>query len=215
MQEVRLASEAQEISARQCAEFLDGGRGRVEHGQLHGVVARLFGVEFRGVARQPFDLEIVAMPRHEFADTPRAVRLEMIPDNDQRPTDPSAEVAQARDDFLSMNRVQKVARIELRRCPVERRRHRHQARYRAPLGEPRQHRGAAGRCPRRRYAGPKRETRFVQEGNDAPAPTSPLFIRGQSRASHASISASSRSLARIGGRCGVQPCARSTRPNER
>jgi hypothetical protein len=143
------------------------------------------------------------------------VRLEMIPDNDQWPTDPSAEVAQAGEDFLAMNRVQKVARIELRRCTIERRRHRHQTRHLTPFGESREHRGAAGRCPRRRYAGPKRETCFVQEGNDAPALTSPFFIRGQSRASHAWISASSRSLAWIGGRCGVQPWARRTRPNER
>jgi hypothetical protein len=155
------------------------------------------------------------MPCHEVADTPRAVRLEMVPHDDQRPADPSANVAQSRDDFPAMNRAQKVARVELRRCAIERRRDRHETRHLPPFGESPEHRGAPGRRPRRRYAGPKRETRFVQEGNDAPALTSPLFIRGQSRASHALISASSRSLAWVGGRCGVQPCARSTRPNER
>jgi hypothetical protein len=212
---MRLTSKAQEIPARQGPKLLDGSRRRVEHRQLHRVVARLLGIELRGVAGQPLELKIFPMPRHEFADTPRAVRLEMIPHDDQRPANPPAEVAQSRDDFLAVNRVQKVARIELRRCAVERRRDGHQTRDFTPFGQSREHRGAPGRCPRRRYAGPKRETRFVQEGNDAPALASPLFIRDQSRASHALISAWSRSLAWVGGRCGVQPCARSTRPNER
>ena len=114
-----------------------------------------------------------------------------------------------------MNRVQKVARIELRQCAIEWRRDRHQTRDFTSFGQSPEHRGAPGRCPGRRYAGPKRETCFIQEGNDAPALPSPFFIRGQSRASHALISAWSRSLAWVGGRCGVQPCARSTRPNER
>lgn len=212
---MRLMSEAQEIPTRQRTKRLDGGRRRVEHRQLHRVVARFLGIELRGVAGQPVDLKIVPMPRHEFMDTPRAVRLEMIPHNEQRPADPSAEVAQAHDDFLAVNRAHKVARIEPRRCAIERCRDGHQTRYLAPFGEPPEHRGAPDRGPRRRYAGPKRETCFVQEGNDAPALTSPFFIRGQSRWSHALISASSRSLAWVGGRCGVQPCARSTRPNER
>lgn len=155
------------------------------------------------------------MPRHEVADTPRAVCLEMVPHNDQRSANPPAKVAQPRDDFLAMNRAQEMARIELRRCAIERRGDRYQTRHLTPFGESPEHRGAPGRCPRRRYAGPKRETCFIQEGNDAPALTSPLFIRGQSRASHALISPSSRSLAWVGGRCGVQPCARNTRPNER
>lgn len=212
---MRLTSEAQEILTRQCAKLLDGGRRRVEHRQLHRVVARLFGIELGGVAGQPFDLKIFPMPRHEFTDTPCSVRLEMIPHNDQRPADPSTKVPQSRDHFLAVNGAQKVARRELRRCAIERCRDCHQTRDLAPFGEAPEHRGAPDRRPRRRYAGPKRETCFVQEGNDAPALTSPFFIRGQSRWSHALISASSRSLAWVGGRCGVQPCARSTRPNER
>lgn len=187
----------------------------MDHGQLHGVVARLLGIELRCIAGEPFDPKIRRMPRHEGADALRAVGLEMVPHNGEGPTDPGAEVAQAHDDLRAMNRVQNVTRIEARRAAMERHRDRHQARHLAAFREAREDGGAPHRGPRRRYTGPKRETRFVQEGNDAPALTSPLFIRGQSRWSHARISASLRSRACVGGRCGVQPCARSTRPNER
>jgi hypothetical protein len=64
-------------------------------------------------------------------------------------------------------------------------------------------------------AGPKRETRLVQEGNDPPALTRPFLMRGQSRFSHASMSASLRSRAWVAGRWGDQSCAWSTRPTDR
>src|SRR6266511_2676148 len=71
-----------------------------------------------------------------------------------------------------------------------------------PVG---QHRCLATRRPGAPHDGQQRESTFVLETDPRACASSPLLIRGQSFLTHASMAASSRSLARRAGRCRVQP----------
>lgn len=211
----RLVAKSNEVASRHGSKLLDRLGHGIEHGQFNGVVARFFGIQLGSVAREPFDDVVGGVTPDEGGHALGPVGGQVVPHDDQRAPDARSEVAQGSDDFGRLNRLEKMPGIQPRRRPVQRRGHGDEARDLAPFREPAEDGRVADRSPRRGDAGPKRETCLVQKGNDAPALTSPFFIRGQSRASHALISASSRSLARVGGRCGVQPWARRTRPNER
>jgi hypothetical protein len=215
MQQVWFATEANKVRARQGVEVVDRGRHGVRHRELHGVVARFLGIQLGRIARQPFHPEIVGVSREKCLHGFRAVRRQVIPHDEERPAQARAEMPQGHDHVRAVNRAPKMAGVEPRALPVERRGHGDETRDLAPLGDtPEDGRVAAGR-PRGDDVGPKRETCFVQEGNDPPASTSPFLIRGQSRRNHAAMRASLRSAACVAGRCGVHPCARRMRPQER
>lgn len=215
VKEVGLPTEPLEVGAGHRTEFLVRIRQRVQHRELHTVVALLLRVEFRRVAWQPLNAVVVGVSREKLADAHFAMRVQMIPDDEQRTPNLRAEVAQADNDLLAVNGPEHVAREQLRSAAIERCGDGDEARDFSPFRAAVQHGDAPDGGPRRPYAGPIRETCFVQEGNDPPASTSPLLMRGQSRLSHASINASLRSVARVAGRCGDQPCARNTRPSDR
>ena len=143
-----------------------------------------------------------------------AVGVESVPDDDQWLADPAPEVAQSGDDLLAVDTAAEVAGVQPRR-PSQRRDQGDDAGDLASLAEPSQDWRPAAARPGGAEAGPKHVTRLVHEGNGAPCSASPIFTRGQSRLSHASMRASSCSRARAIGCCRMKPCARTARPSER
>ena len=204
-QQVRFAGQALEVSCGERPELVDGGQRRVQQGELHAVVALLLGIELGCVPGQPFEAKVARMAGKKGPDAFGPMRGQPVPHDDQRPADAAAKMPEADDHFSRPDAREEMARIDCGRRAVEGRRQRDETRDDAALRRAGETGGAADGRPRGGYAGPKRETRFVQEGNDVPAPTSPFLMRGQSRASHAAINSSFRSRARVVGRCGDQP----------
>jgi hypothetical protein len=213
-QDSRTATEADEGAAGLTMQL--GGRGGqgIEQLALDGAIAQLLGIQLRRIGRQPLQAVVVRMGGYKRLHDLRAVGVEPVPDDDQRPVDLAPEVAQSGDDLLAMDAAAEVAGVQPG-WSSQRRDQGDDAGDLPPLTEPAQDRRPAAAGPGGAEAGPKRVTRLVHEGNGAPCSTSPLLTRGQSRLSQASTNSSSRSRARAIGCCGLKPCARKARPSKR
>jgi hypothetical protein len=181
------------------ADFRLGLRGRVAHPLLDVPMTFLLGVQLRGIRGQPFHGDLGVLGQ-ECLDRTGAVNLQPVPDEDQRPSDPTPEVFQMRDHVLAVDRMVEVLLVDLAR-------HRQPNRGRdlTPLAHAFLDRGLSAGCPGR--VGPQliREPRLIDEDDHGAVAASFFLMRGQSRSSQARINSSSRSRARTAGTCGDQP----------
>src|SRR5207253_2845859 len=98
-QEVRAAAEPREATIGLVTDLLLGlGRG-IAQPALDVSMAALFGIQIRGILRQPFDIEL-GMLGQELLYHGRPMRLQMVPDENHRPPDPAPKVLQEYDHVL-------------------------------------------------------------------------------------------------------------------
>jgi len=210
----RATAESPEALTSEPTQVRDRLRLSVEHLLLDDSIAELLRIQLGSVGRQPFELVVVGVRRHKRLHRFGPVGVESIPDDDQRAAQLASEIPQRDDDLRSVNGPGEVERIETG-WPPERGDQGRNAGDLPSLTDPPQEGRLPSWGPGGAYAGPKRVTRLVHEGNRTPCAASPFFIRGQSRFNQASTKASSRSLAWSRGRWGLQPCARSASPSPR
>jgi hypothetical protein len=172
---------------------------------------RLDGVEFGGVSREPFELDVFGARRVDLLGG-RAMDLPSIPDDDQ----PPAKLATKLLDELDYRRRADVFFMNLERQadPPSRRGERDGADDAQPVvAIPRTlDRRLAARGPSAPIDRLQAKTRFIDK-NDASAYSASLFlIRGQSFLRHRSTAAASCSRATRCGFCGVKPKSCRMRP---
>jgi hypothetical protein len=85
--------EAAELAPGEAMQVGDGVRQDVLHGALDTGIARLLGVEFGGVGRQGVYREVPRLRGEEGGCSTRPVRVEPIPEHQERPANLAAEVA--------------------------------------------------------------------------------------------------------------------------
>jgi hypothetical protein len=205
-QAIWLATETDKSAADLVAKLGHRGRSGVEQLLLDGAIAQLLRVQLGSIGGQPFQTVVCRMCRDVVLHQPRAVRRQVVPEQQQRLPGAASEILQGVLDLRRADAAEEMAGVETRRS-VQGRDQGNDAGHLATLAHPAEDRGVAHRRPSRAYAGPQRLTRFVHEGKRTPCAASPLFTRGQSCLSQASTSASSRSRARGSGRWGLQPRA--------
>lgn len=166
-------------------------------------VAQFLRVEVGRVGRQFLD-EDVSASFDVLLHTGRTMRLQAVPDDDDRARHVTLELLECRHNVRASHAVIEVAAED-----PPRQRQRDDGRHRAPAARAPKSRRLSLRRPGRGRAGQEPEARFVDEEDFGPDSASLFLIRGQSRVSHASTSSSSRSLGRGMGTCGVQPKLRS------
>ena len=182
----------------------------VGHAPLDDGVGLLLRIQFGRIGRERRRGIVPPMRGQERLHHVGRVCCAAVPDYQQRSPEVAAEVLQGAAGIGTFDRPVDVPRGQAAGCC-----HGDDARDFAPFAQAAQHRRVPARRPRRVQAGPKRVTRFVHAGNDAPLAPSFFFNAGQSRFSHARTTASSRSRARGMGRCTVNPCAFSGRSRYR
>ena len=187
-----------------------GIRAGVGHAPLDDGVGLLLRIQFGRIGRERCRGIVPRMRGQEILHDVGGVCRAPVPDHEQRSPEATAEVLQGAAGIGAFDRP-----VDVPRGQAAGRRHGDDARDFAPLAQAAQHRRVPARRPRRVQAGPKRVTRFVHAGNDAPLAPSFFFNAGQSRFSHARTTVSSRSRARGIGRCTVKPCAFSGRSRYR
>src|SRR5438477_7112714 len=210
----RAAAESEKAPPGLLAQVADRLRLGVQHLLLDDPVAVLLRVQRRRVGWQPVEVVGGRVSGHEGLHRVRPMRMESVPGDDHRTADLPPEIPQRADDLRAMDRPGEMSGVEARGTG-QRRDQGDDTRDLPPLAHPPQDGRVPPRGPGRADAGPKRVTRLVHEGNGTPCAASPLFRRGQSRWSHASTKASSRSLARGIGRWALHPRARNAGPRAR
>lgn len=214
VQQIGVVTEPAETAGGDVVQLSDRSGHCVEQVALDPPVAQLLRVHVRRVGRQPFDLVIVRMGSQEVLHQSGTMGFQAVPEHQQRSAELAPEVAQCGDDLLVMDAAAEVAGVQPRR-PVQWRLEGDTTGDFASLAQPAEDRRPTNRRPGGAEAGPKGMPRLIQEGYGASCSASPFLMRGQSRVSQASTTASSRSRARAMGRCGLQRCARSARHRER
>src|SRR5215212_5643641 len=132
--------------------------------------------------------------------------IEPVPDDQRGCADLATEEAQDRDHCLTRDTGAEVAGIQ----PAIRRDSDY-ARHLASLAHPPQQRGQPAPCPGRARPDPEAVAGLVPE-DEGPLLPARLFLRAtQSRLGQTAMTSSSRSLARVAGRCTLKPCALSGR----
>jgi hypothetical protein len=185
------------------ADFRLGLGGRVSHPLLDVPMTFLLGVQLRGIRGQPSHGDLGVLGQ-ECLDRAGAVNSQPVPDDDQRPSDPTVEVFQMRDHVLAVDRVVEALLIDSAR-------HRQPDRGRdlTPLAHAFLDRGLSAGCPGRVDLKLIREPRLIDEDDHGVLAASLFLMPGQSRSSQARINSSSRSRARTAGTCADQPKALS------
>ena len=191
-------------------ELGERGRHRVRHAPFDDGVGLFFGIELGRIGRQPGRGKIAGMRSEKGLDLARRMGRAAIPDDQQGTPKDAPKVPQRPTRGGPFDTAADMPRREAARGG-----HRDHAGDLPAFAQAAQQRGPAPQGPGRRYAGPKRVTRFVHAGNRPPFATSFFFSAGQSRVSHARTTASSRSFACTAGRWGVKPCALSGRSRYR
>ena len=186
-----------------------GQVGRTQVGQFAplDVAPHLFdGIQFRGVARQAFDVQPATLVGQVRPHRPARVRAQAIPDQDHA-TAPEVSFQMAQKSDEAPRRIGAGARLEIEAGPAAIPAEREGPRHREPL--PRaagvgQDGGLAARRPRATDDGLLGDATFVFE--DEPGPLAPgvFFTAGHRSAIHCRMAGSSRSRAWRAGRCNDQ-----------
>lgn len=162
-------------------------------------------IQFRRVGRQLGDLDSAALAAQVIANQTAAVNSEPIPDHEQLAGQAAAQLFQEIDQFGAPD----GAGVELEiKSPKGQPGHRRKL---LPVEVVLQDRRLTARRPGAAAMRPLAQSAFVEKDDGTPLPPRFFFSAGQVVRFHALIRASSRSLARPTGRCGLQPNRRSTR----
>lgn len=199
-------------------------RGGGERGQVGGRVVReriafrvtpeeFDRIEFRGIRREQLHADVPLRPEpalHRFA----AMRVAPVPDQRDRRAHDAPQLAEEgqhpRAVDARVGRQAEEAADAIPRWRNDERGDRGDLLARTPpLPE---HRRLAARRPRAPGERGDQVARFVEEDERGPAARGVFFTRAQCAVAHAVIAASSRSIARRAGCCGLQPKACRTRP---
>ena len=191
-------------------------RGREVGERVHlGVAPDQFdGIEFGGVPGQQVGVYAAAMRREPSAHGSAAMGGQPVPDEVDWTALAARELPEEVQDGLAVV-IGIRQQAEVAADPVAARRdrecrdHRDLAPRPAALWE---NRGHPARRPGAPHQRGHQETRFVAEDERRPPTGSVFFTRGHSTCTHRRIAASSRSMARRAGFCGLKPNARSSRP---
>lgn len=183
-----------------------GDQQRVAHLPFDDAIALLLGVHVRRVRRQPLNEELPRVLGDKVRDGLASVCLEAIPDDDERLPHLATEVPQRGDYLCPMDGATKVTCIEAgSTMPCRRYECRNRGNFASSTAYDCEPRGMTDWRPCSGDIYLERCSHFIDEDDGCASTRSPLFIRGQSRWSQASISASSRSLGLVVGHCGEKP----------
>ena len=133
-------------------------------------IAKLLGIEIRGIGRQVGHYEVVGMARQEGGRAVAAMGVQPVPDDQERPADLAPEMLQGPDHHRARDAAADMPGIQL-----PRRGHCDHARHLAPLAQPLQHRGHPAPRPGRPRMGPEAVAGFIEEDDAAPLAAGPLF----------------------------------------
>jgi len=205
--EVGLATHAGQAGMQRPAQCGQLGRAHIGHLARLDVAPDLFdGIQLRGIARQAFDVEPVALASQIGAHRTALVGAQAIPDQDHAvAAEVPFQVAQKPDE--GPRRIGAGTRLEIEAGPAPIPAEGQRPSHREPLpGAARvdQDRGLAARRPGAPDDGLLRDPAFVFEDEPgAPAP-GVFFTAGQRDAIHCRRAGSSRSRAWRAGRCNDQ-----------
>ena len=195
-------------------EFLKFGGSEIGQRVHLGMAPDQFdGIQFRGIGRQQMGVHAAAL-REPGTDRTPVVGPQPIPDQFDRPAHGARKLLQEGEDRFAVV-VGVGQKTEMRAHPSppgrdrERRDHRDLAARAAPLPE---HRGLSARRPAAPHQRTHQETGFVEEDERRPPACGVFFTRGQSSLIQRAMAASSRSMARRVGFCGLHPRPWSRRP---
>lgn len=108
----RALLEAAELAPGEAMQVSGGAGQGVLHGALDAGVARLLGIEFRGVGRQVGRREVPRVRGKEGGRPACPVRVEPVPDHEERRADLPAEVPQGQDHRRARDAAAEVSCIE-------------------------------------------------------------------------------------------------------
>jgi hypothetical protein len=187
--EVGAPAEASKATIAPSTESADtAGQGIAQVLRDVAMAARL-GIEIRGIRREPVHLELGVRPQLRF-DHRGAMRVEPVPDDDERAGNVALEVTEGNHHVLAAEGRREVALVETARQGQPD--HRGEC---TALADASQDRCPPYRSPRGSRFGPEGKARLIDEHNRRLLAASLFFMRGQSCVSQARPRASSRSRA--------------------
>ena len=104
--------EAPKLAPGETMQASDGAGQGILHGTLGAGIARLLGIELRGVGRQVGHREVPRVRGEEGGRPARPVRVEAVPDHEERRADLPAEVPQGQDHRRARDAAADVPRVE-------------------------------------------------------------------------------------------------------
>jgi hypothetical protein len=162
-------------------------------------------IEFRRVGGEPFQRDATQLIRHEFLDPSATVSREPIPNDEKIAREVAHQVAQEFHHLRAFDRSWVQAEIE---GPT---RNARDDRERAPVEVVLENRSLASGSPASTTVGPLAQSALVDEDDRLPSTPRVFFSAGQRSRFQRRMAASSRSMARPAGRCGLQPRPRKIR----
>ncbi len=163
------------------------------------------GIELGRVSRESFQRDATPLLRHKLLDPSAAVSRKPIPDDEKIATDVAHQVAQEFHHLRTLDRSWVQAEIE--GPPRDAR----DDRERTPVEVVLENRCLASGSPASAAVGPLAQSAFVDEDDRLPSTPGVFFSAGHRLRFQRRMAASSRSMARPVGRCGLQPSPRKIR----
>ena len=168
--ELRAVLEAAELAPSAPVEVGDIEWQRILHGAFDAGVAELLGVEIRGIGRQIGHGEVARVGGQEGGGPAGAVRIEPVPDHQERPAEFAPEVPQGLDDKRARDAAAEMSGIQ---APCGR--DRDDAGDLASLAQARQDRGQPTPCPGGARLGAEAMAGLVEKEDGAPLAAGLLF----------------------------------------
>ena len=162
--------EATELTPGEAMQVGDVVRQSVLHGTFDTGVARLLGVEVRGVCWQVGHREVASVGGEEGGGPASAVGVEPVPDDQERPADLAAEVSQGLDHRAACDAAPEVPCTQ-----PPGRRDRDDTGDLASLAHPPEHRRHTAPRPGRARAGTEAVAGLIEENDGAPLAARLLF----------------------------------------
>ena len=173
---------------------------------LFPVAPHIFnGVEFRRIRRESFQRDATMLLRNELLNQPATVSCEPIPNDEKIATDVAHQMAQELHHLRAFDRSWVQAEIE---GPPGNAR---DDRERTPVEVVLENRCLASGSPGTTTVGPLTQSALIYEDDCLASTLGVFFSAGQRSRFQRRMAASSRSIARPVGRCGLQPSPRSIR----
>jgi hypothetical protein len=187
--EVGAPAEASKTAIDPSTEIAEPSGQRMAPVLFDVAMAALLGIQIGGIGREPVHLDLGMRTQIRF-DHRGAMRVEPVPDDDERAGNVALEVTERAHDVISADGMREVAFVDAAREGQPDR-----GGECAALADASQDRGLPPRSPRGPRLGPERKAGLIYEHDLGLLAASLFFIRGQSCVSQACTRASSRSRA--------------------